>query len=252
MKKYLIIAIFIGIGLLSLFTIKHSKKPSPDKKILHVAANFTFPPFTYIENGQMAGFDVDLMNEIAREINAEIEWKSLPFDALLPGLQTGIFPIAVGGITPTAERTRNALFTNVYHTGDPLLIVCDSSSSCYKTLDDLKGKTVIVNEGYNADLYLSTISEITLLRLETAEEAFLALKAKRAEAFVAARDSVMPYLRKYGIEHYCVNTIPDTNDSAAICISKKHSHLLYEINNALDKIIQKGIVAQLKQKWKLS
>lgn len=253
MNRYLGIYALTLAGLIAFFALSRpAKKPDLSKKIWRIAVNPTFPPFTYIQEGKIAGFDIDLMNAIAQETNAEIQWESLPFDALLPGLQTGITHMAVGGITPTPERKQKVLFSKSYHEGDPLVIVALASNSCHKTIDDLKGKVVVVNEGFNADFYMSAFPEITLLRLETPEESFLALKAGRADAFVAAHDSIMPFLHKYGIENYCINAIPDTNDSAAICISKQHSSLLYEIDAALDKLAQSGVIEQLKQKWKLS
>lgn len=246
--------VLVFLALLAPLALWWAHKPAPAKsgqKVLIVGTNPTFPPFEFIENGKMAGFDIDLMNAIAQEMDATIEWHSLPFDGLIPGLQTGMLPIVAAGMTPTPERAQKTLFSKPYLAGDPLVIVSNSTDS-FATLADLAGKTVVVNEGFSADFYLTKYPEITLLRLETPEEAFLALKADRAHAFVAALNSVKPFLEKYGSQQYAVATIPGTNESAALCISKKHPHLLYEIDAALDKLAQKGIIEQLKQKWKLS
>ena len=82
----------------------------------------------------------------------------------------------------------NILFTKPYLSGNPLAIVSLANQPKIKNVTDLAGKTVVVNEGYTADFYMSKFENITILRLESPDEAFLALDAKRADAFVAAQN----------------------------------------------------------------
>lgn len=230
------------------FKLKQIKR---NHKTLIVGTSPHFPPFEYIQEDKLVGFDVDLMNAIAQEMDVKIEWHTMPFDTLIPGLQMGSIQVIAAGMTPTPAREQKVLFTKPYLSGDPLAIISLADQEKIENTAVLFGKTVVVNEGYTADFYASKLEGPQILRLETPAEAFLALGAKRADAFVASQNSVMPFLEKYGAQNYAISPIEGTNESSALAISKQHPELLTKIQTALDALAQKGIIEQLKVKWKL-
>ena len=70
MKKILIIVTMIIFGILSC-----GNKNSADKgaKKLVVGTDGVFPPFGYIEKGELVGFDIDLIKQIGKDLGYEIE-----------------------------------------------------------------------------------------------------------------------------------------------------------------------------------
>ena len=51
------------------------------------ATSADFPPFEYVdENGEMAGFDVELMYQLGEELGLEVEIQDMPFDSLIASL----------------------------------------------------------------------------------------------------------------------------------------------------------------------
>lgn len=61
------------------------------KDTIVVGTNAEYAPFEYLDsNGNLTGFDIDLMNAIAKEENVNIKWVDLPFDSLLGQLKQGI------------------------------------------------------------------------------------------------------------------------------------------------------------------
>ena len=56
--------------------------------IINVGIDAGFPPFGYLENGNIAGFDYDIMREIARLSGMKVDFTYIPFAGLLPALQT--------------------------------------------------------------------------------------------------------------------------------------------------------------------
>ena len=77
MKKLLKKAL-IGIMVLSLSATALAKEK------IYVGTNAEFPPFEYLENGKITGFDIELMNEIGKVLNADIKIQDMAFDGLLP------------------------------------------------------------------------------------------------------------------------------------------------------------------------
>ena len=59
-----------------------------DDNVLTVGTEPAFPPFESIgDNGELEGFDIDLMNAIGERAGKTVEFNSLPFDGLIPALQ---------------------------------------------------------------------------------------------------------------------------------------------------------------------
>lgn len=60
------------------------------KDTIVVGTNAEYAPFEYLDsNGNLTGFDIDLMNAIAKEENVNIKWVDLPFDSLLGSIEAG-------------------------------------------------------------------------------------------------------------------------------------------------------------------
>ena len=56
--------------------------------VIKVGTSADYPPFEYVdENGQKAGFDIELMTEIAKRLGVTLEWVDMPFDSLIAGVE---------------------------------------------------------------------------------------------------------------------------------------------------------------------
>lgn len=82
--------------------------------IIKVGVNAEFPPFEYMENDKMLGFDIDLMNYIAARIGYGVEFVNMPFDKLIPSVVNGEADCAISAITATDERESVVDFTRPY------------------------------------------------------------------------------------------------------------------------------------------
>ena len=59
--------------------------------VLKVGTETEFAPFDFIDAGAHVGLNVDLFEEIGKELGVKIEWVTLPWDGVLPGLEAGKF-----------------------------------------------------------------------------------------------------------------------------------------------------------------
>ena len=81
---------------------------------LTVGMNLQFKPEMYLDNGEPAGYDVDLLNELAPALNAKLNIQNLDFNGLIPGLQSKKFDMVSVGLTPTEERKQVVDFSRAY------------------------------------------------------------------------------------------------------------------------------------------
>jgi ABC-type amino acid transport substrate-binding protein len=222
---------------------------------LIVGLNAEYQPFAFRRDGKIVGFDIDLIEEVGKRLGKQVVMEDMPFDALIPAIQLGQVQVAASGMTPTPEREQAVLFTDLYFTGDPLVIMTTAAAPL-KTVSELADKNVVVNEGFHADSYITKMSStipMNIMRLFTVNDALLALDTGRADAFVTALIPVRPFLAQDdNATKFAITVIPETQDHYAIAVSKEHAHLRGEINTLLEALKQEGFIAALEKKWNLS
>jgi len=263
-KNQLLFGIFITLGILLAVTTMYKKKKTAQgaesSAPLMVGTNAEYPPFSYNEKGAIVGFDIDVIKEIARRLGKEIVLQDMPFDALMPQMQLGTIQVVAAGLTPTTEREKQVFFIQPHFSGDPLVIVSkkkggdisnDKNAGEVNTVEELRNKRVVVNEGFTADYYISKQNIPDITRLSTLNEGILALKTNRADAFVTAQSAIKPFLATADGAAFQVSVIPDTKESTALAISKKHPHLFEEIKQTLASMEKDGTLAEISARWGL-
>jgi polar amino acid transport system substrate-binding protein len=222
------------------------------ESVLVVGTNAEFPPFTTInEQNQIVGFDIDIATEVAKKLNKTMEIKDRSFDMLIPEAQNGSVHIIAAGMTATPERAKQLIFTKPYLKGEPLVVVTLKKNPI-TSIDDLNGKSVVVNEGYTADTYMSARPEVNIKRLPAPAESILELQTEKSFAYVSALNAVKPFLQKFGEDTFNVFKIAGTDENTAMGISKHYPELLEQIQLILDQMEADGTIEELKKKWNLS
>jgi polar amino acid transport system substrate-binding protein len=251
MKKSLVG--FLILGLIGVFLYMKWKSPQVTMEIpetLIVGTSADFQPFCFKDKDAVVGFDIDIAREVARRLGKEVVIKDIPFELLIPQLQLGSVHFVASCMTPTPERAQRVIFSEPYLTGDRLIVI-STTSNPIKTLAELKGKKVIVNQGYTADRYMSKIEGIDLVRLPSVSEAMLALNGGRADAFVTASKPIQPYFDQYGRSRFSTFFIDDATEDAALAFSSLYPKLAQEVETILQSMKSDGTIEQLKAKWRL-
>lgn len=263
MKKtslYIIIALIAAISAIVWYRAEKIIITSTPLDAIIVGTNAEFQPFSFKEDDTITGFDIDVITQALKRLNKEMVLKDMPFDALIPEIQLGNIHIIAAGITPTQERAQRALFTRPHLTGNPLVIISLNTlrqaqgEQGITTLDDLAGKTIVVNEGYVADSYMSDQPGVNVLRLSSpaVSDGILALESGRADAFVTALHPMKPYFKKYDRSNFSIKPITGTEESSAFAVSKHYPELRDYIQVTLDRMQEDGTLDSLKRKWNLS
>jgi ABC-type amino acid transport substrate-binding protein len=212
---------------------------------LVVGTNGEFPPFAYIENKTLVGFDIDVAKEVAKRLAKTIQFKDMPFEALIPELTLGQIDVVAAGMSLTEERAKRVAFTKSYLPEDPLVIF----SKHPLKLEELRGKTVVVIEGFTADLFISSQKGIHLIRLPSQADGFMAMKSGRADAFITARSTIDAFLKVQEAAQFHITAIEGTAETCALVVPKNNPQILAEVQKALDEMSTDGTMAYLKAKW---
>ncbi len=84
-------------------------------KIYKIGTTAEYPPFETLENGKIVGYDVDVIDEVAKKIGIKYEWKDMNFDGLISALQSQKIDVVIAGISSTPEREKVVIFSTPYH-----------------------------------------------------------------------------------------------------------------------------------------
>lgn len=244
--------ILVGICALAIGMFWYSfwYKPCPESTAstcLMVGTSADYKPFSFKENDEIVGFDIDVVKEVAHRLNKTIQFQDMPFEMLVPQIQLGRIHLIAAGMTVTPARAERVIFTEPYLTGDPLVIITLKDRPL--TYEELDGKNVIVNQGYTADFYLSKNSHINLIKLPSVADALMSLNAKRADAFVTASNTIKPFLDQYGHDNFNVAFVPETDENSALAISKEYPELAEQVKTVIRDMLADGTIDALKEKW---
>src|SRR5690349_15508460 len=87
------------IALLLIIVLAFHAQATHKKLIIGVASGD--PPFCYMNNGELVGFDVDLINIIGKDLGYNLEIKDFEYKQLLDKLQAKEIDIVVSSISPS-------------------------------------------------------------------------------------------------------------------------------------------------------
>ncbi|WP_303188684.1 basic amino acid ABC transporter substrate-binding protein [Fusobacterium ulcerans] len=216
------------------------------KDKIYVGTNAEFPPFEYLENGEITGFDMDLVHEIGKLVDADIKIVDMGFDGLLPALQMKKVDLVIAGMTANEERMKTVSFTQPYYTASQVIIVKDGNDSI-KSFADLKGKKVGVMLGFTGDMVVSEIDGVKIERFNAAYAGIMALQAGKVEAIVLDSEPAKNYVAQN--KGLVLADADAEQEEYAIAVKKNDKALLEKVEKALSEIKANGTYDKLIQKY---
>jgi polar amino acid transport system substrate-binding protein len=215
--------------------------------VLRVGTDATFPPMEFVDNGKRTGFDIELMEAIAKNMGKQIEWIDIDFKGLIPGLISKRFDMAVSAIYITDERKKVVDFTDPYYAGGLVAMVKDNNTAI-KKLADLDGKKVSVQVGTKSVSYLAEkFPKVLRVEVEKNQEMFSLVDIGRADAAVTGKPAAYQYVRTRGGLRVLDEQL--TVEEYGMALRKDTPELTKAVNAALIKLKADGTYAAIVKKW---
>ena len=241
MRKFLIAA--------SLTLALPAQAPAQDET-LTVGMSGGYFPFTFVQQDELQGFEVDFMNAVAEETGLEVEFETMSFSGLVGALQAGRIDTIANQITITPEREERFVFTQPYVI-DGAQVVTAQGNDEIEGVEDLRGKTVAVNLGSNFEQLLRDLpysDEIDIRTYESNIEQDTALG--RVDAFVMDRVSSAQVIQESPLPLELAgkpfseirNALPFRDDEEGRALRDR-------IDQAITQLKESGTLAEISQKW---
>lgn len=115
---------------------------------IRIAVAPDLKPISYIKDGELTGYEMEILLLFAKEYGYKLDMSYMTFDAILPGVTTGKYDIGTGAVTITEERAQSVDFSESHLTVDVVMVVKDVSdilahSSFWNELKEDFNKTFI-------------------------------------------------------------------------------------------------------------
>jgi len=233
------------IGLLSLLLLTNCGKESHDANTLIVATSADNPSYEFIDKGQISGFDIDLINAIAKKMDKKIIIKNLDFPTLFAALSTKNVDLIIAGLSITAERKANVGFSDIYNVTKIALLFRKNEANA----TDLHGKIIGAQLGSSWEQTAKELAAKYDVKVHSLANNLMLveeLKSKAIDAVVLEEAQVLKFTENNPELDSII--LEEFSSEFAIAFSLD-SPLIEQINKALKSLEEDGTLLTLRKKW---
>jgi polar amino acid transport system substrate-binding protein len=219
--------------------------------VLTTCTHLPYEPFQFKQGGKTVGFDVDLVDLVARDLGVQQKIVDAPFDEGIQSgesLNSGQCDVAAAAMTITEERKQNLDFSDPYFNAEQALLV--KKGSGINDLSMLRGKTLGVQVGTTGQIYAEENKDKFGYEIKVFDDLALQETDVRTGGVDAA-------INDNGVLYNFAKTHPDTEvtkefetgDKYGIGVQKGNKALLSKVNEALAKAKESGEYDKIYEKW---
>jgi polar amino acid transport system substrate-binding protein len=242
----ILVRCFAGLAALCLLTHCGSKP----REHLIVGMELAYPPFEMTDpHGQPTGVSVDLAQALGQHLHRKIQIQNLPFDGLIPSLQTRKIDLIISSMTATAERAQSIAFSESYlRTGLCLLVGKNSPIQSSQDVDQAT-RVIAVKKGTTGHIFATDkIKAAKVLVLDKEDACVLEVVQGKADAFIYDQISTYENWRR-NPETTRPLLKPFQEEGWAIGLRKGDDGLLRQVNDFLKAYKARGGFEELGDRY---
>ncbi|MEU0075508.1 transporter substrate-binding domain-containing protein [Streptomyces sp. NPDC006332] len=218
---------------------------------LTTCTHLPYPPFQSDVGGKVQGFDVSLVDLVAKDLGVKQDILDTPFENFKTGafLNAGQCDLAAAGMTITEERKKNVDFSDPYFDATQAVLV--DKKSGVNSLADLKSKKVklgaqaqTTGEEYAQKQGFDPVS------FESSDAVLNGLRSGQVKAVIIDYPVVQGWLKtKANADAFKVVDNLNTGEQYGFTVKKGNTKLLAAVNKAITDAKADGTYKKLYEKW---
>ena len=224
--------------------------PPGPRGTLRIALEGTYPPFNFKDpaSGQLTGHDVDVARTVATRMGLEPQFVLTEWSAILPAVRAGRVDVAISQVIITPQRAKAFDFSAPYCYSQSQLIVRENERATYRTLADLKGRTLGVRQNSVFEEQARAVMGIKIKRYPAVPENLQDLAFGRIDALLD--DSLLMHylIRKTQLPLRAGARI-GAPEPVGIALRKGRPAFRLAIDKALREARSDGTLRALSLKW---
>ncbi|MCX7343420.1 MAG: transporter substrate-binding domain-containing protein [Proteobacteria bacterium] len=229
---------------------KDNKAPETNSdNVLNIAVSSDYPPFIYNENGKLGGFEVELINAIAKKLGKTVHFHDVDFKDIIKTVVKKQVDFAIAAIGKTEDRAKEVDFSMPYHRS--MSVIVTSIASTVNKVEDLNGKTLGFETGTTYEKYFgdkkdSEFNGVNKLERHKFADLVKAMDEGKCHAILTGYSEA--YEMQNSNPDLKVIPINETIMTFSIAVPKG-APLLKQINEMLDAMIKNGEIAKLEKQY---
>ncbi|PWG62932.1 transporter substrate-binding domain-containing protein [Spiribacter halobius] len=222
------------------------------QETLQAVTDPSFVPFEMRdrETGEMVGFDMDILAEVAERAGFEYELETMDFQGIIPALQTRNKDIAIAGITITEEREEVVDFSDPYYDSGLRLLVMANNDDI-QTVEDLAGHSVGTKTGSTSHDFLRNrleAEDVTIEPYPGSADMYQALLGGAVDAVLYDAPNVGYFAQTRGDGR--VKTVGPLYEGQQYGLALvEGSDWVEPVNEALASMKEDGTYDEIYEKW---
>lgn len=213
----------------------------------------TFVPWAMRDKtGELIGFEIDVAEELARDMGVKVEFVPTNWSGIIPALLTGKFDVIIGGMGITPTRNLKVNFSEPYDFTGMSLVAHRTKAEGLSTLDafNQKGVTIAVRIGTTAEMAAKKYFPKASFKLfENESQALQELYLGRVHAVVASAPLPRFQALKYPDKLVVPLREPFTREPIGFAVRKGDHDALNYFNNWIRVKQADGFLAETKHHW---
>ncbi len=215
---------------------------------LNVGTEGTYAPFTFHnEEDVLTGYDVEVVNEVAKRLDLKVEFMETQWDSMFAGLNSQRFHMIANQVGINDERKENYDFSEPYTYSSAVLVVPKGSTGI-TSFEDLKGKKAAQSLTSNYGK-IAEENGAELVGVEGLAQSIELIKQGRADATVNDKLAVLDYIKQQGDEEIMIVAESDEVSEMAFPFNKGNKELVDAISEQIKEMKEDGTLAKISQKW---
>jgi polar amino acid transport system substrate-binding protein len=211
---------------------------------LTVCSDIPYEPFEFQKDGKIVGFDMDIANEIAKDLKAELSVVDSSFEAIETGTALTGCDLSISSVSITDVRKSVMDFSNPYMDDDLTLVA--TTASGITDINSAKGKKVGVQQATTGAKYAAEKG----IDAQQFEDSGLLVQAIQAGTIDAAlgNQSILAYAIKDDPKFKRVEDYT-SGEKLGISIKKGNTAMAEKVNATLKRITDDGSLKKFETTW---
>jgi ABC-type amino acid transport substrate-binding protein len=222
------------------------------KSVLRVGLTANYPPLVEKTNGQLAGIEIDLADQVGKDLNKRMEFVEMPWDELIPALADGDIDVIMSGMSITEGRKKKISFT------DPYMQIGQMAITRIDEIQKLGSLSALLNAPITAGFEADTTGELFVKNnmhnakpqpVDSIDAAIAALRSRQIDVFI--HDA--PTAWRIGSDAAYKDLIglywPLTDEFLAWGVPISDQALRTALNGQIAAMKKDGRLARITRKW---
>ena len=231
-----------------------------EKGALTYGVAATFAPFEFQKVDKLTGFDIDMIDALAKKIKLSPKAMNMEFKGLIPALQGDRIDIINSAMYMNPQRAEQVDFVPYLQIGNQVIVQAANPKKITGRDNSLCGKSIAVTLGAIEETYArqdekrckeGNLAAPNVMTFPTAQDAALSVSQGRADAFFDSTPGAVTLMEKLPGKYVTVGGEFETHTHLGMATRKGDAAMKKMIETGLKEIVADGTYKDLIKKWNL-